>query len=168
MVAFPEFNREFSGPPLHDDSGHEMPCHGDDHGLLRLGLRLTGAGLLIAALGLWAVPSHDADPAMMLIKLLFAVGLFWAGTLALHAARRPDTRPEVIIDRAAREMRVFTPSVDAVPQVAVHRLDDLRELSLRDGLLSARDSSGRLVVSFAVTGGKRNERALRKALAGTL
>lgn len=168
MVALPDFDLEFSGPPPGNDRGSEMPERRGDRGLLRLGLRLAGAGLIAAALGLWLVPSHDADPAMMLIKLLFSVGLFWAGALGLHAARRPDTRQEVRIDRAAREMRVLTPCVGGATHVAVHRLDDLLELSLRDGLLSARDTSGQLVVSFDVTGGVRDERTLRKALAGAL
>jgi len=167
MVALPDFDREFTGPPLRTCSVHENTEPADDRGLLRLVLGLTGAGLVAAALGIWVVPSHDADPAMMLVKLLFSVGLFWSGALGLHASRRRDTRPEVQVDRKAREMRVLTPGPGVGMQVAVHRLDDLQELSLRDGLLSARDTSGRLVVSLELGGG-RDERDLRKALAGVL
>ena len=71
------------------------------------------------------------------------------------------------IDRRARELRVVTPDPRGSHGVSVHRFDDLQELSLRDGLLSARDRSGDLVVSLEVTGGC-GERALRKALAGAL
>jgi len=168
MVALPDLGREFSGPPLSADSGAtDFTDRGGDRGLVRLGLRLAGAGLIAAAFGLWLLPSQAADPAMMLIRLLFSVGLFWCGALGLHAAHRPDTRPEVQIDRKSREMRVMTPRASGAPHIAVHRLDDLLELSLRDGLLSARDRSGHLVVSLDVAGG-RDERALRKALADAL
>jgi len=45
----------------------------------------------------------------------------------------------------------------------VHRFDALSELSLRDGLLSARDGAGRLIVSLEVSD-TRAERHLRQAL----
>lgn len=167
MVALPDFERRFSGPPLRSDTGSARPGPGGGRGLVRLGLRLAGVGLITAALGLWVLPSHAADPEMMLVRLLVSIGLFWAGTLGLHAARRPDTRPEVQIDRRAREMRVLSPVPGGAPDVAVLRLDDLLELSLRDGLLSARDRSGNLVVSLDVAHG-RGERALRKALCDAL
>lgn len=167
MVALPDFERRFSGPPLRSSTGCERPAPGDGRSFVRLGLRLAGVGFITAALGLWVLPSHAADPEMMLIRLLVSIGLFWVGMLGLHAARRPDMRPEVQIDRRAREMRVMSPVHGGAPDVAVHRLDDLLELSLRDGLLSARDRGGNLVVSLDVPHG-RGERALRKALSDAL
>lgn len=167
MVALPDFDREFSGPPLCSGGSPDAPLQTADRGIARIGLRLGGAGLIAAALGLWIVPSVAADPAMMLIKMLFSIALFGAGMLGLHAARRPGRHPEVQIDRRARELRVLTTDPRGSYDVTVHRFDDLQELSLRDGLLSARDRSGDLVVSLEVTGGC-GERALRKALSGTL
>lgn len=167
MVALPDFDREFSGPPLCSGGSPDAPSQATDLGIVRTGLRLAGVGTIAAAIGLWVLPSDGADPAMLLVKLLFSIGLFWVGMLGLHAARRPDRRPEVQIDRRARELRVLTPVSGGAHHVAVHQLDDLHELSLRDGLLSARDRSGQLIVSLDVAGGRRG-RALRKALAGAL
>lgn len=167
MVALPDFERQFSGPPLRGGDDGAEAGQGDARGLVRLGLRLAGAGLVLAVPGLWLLPSHTADPAMMLVKLLVSFALFGGGMLGLHAARRPDTRPEVQIDRRARELRVLTPVPGGTRRVAVHPLDELCELSLRDGLLSARDRSGHLVVSLDVAQG-RSERVLRKALADAL
>lgn len=163
MVAHSDFDCDLAGPPLRGgDPG--IPVRDGGRGLVRIVLRLAGAGLIAAALGLWVLPTHGADPAMMLIKLLFSIGLFWSGALCLHAARLPDRRPEVQVDRTARELRVLTRGHGGVHHVSVHPLDDLPELSLRDGLLSARDRSGRLVVSLHVAGRYR-ERLLREALA---
>lgn len=163
MVALPDFDREFSGPPLLGDEA-DTALTGHDNGLAGLALRLAGGGLIVAALGLWVVPSHTGDAAMMLVKLLFSVVLFWAGMLALHAARGPDRRPDIEIDARARELRLRLPQRDGTTTAEVHRFDDLHELSLRDGLLSARDRTGCLVVSIEVAG-RRGERALQQALA---
>lgn len=167
MVALPDFDREFSGPPLRSDAGTDLRCKVADRGIARMGARFFGVGLIAAAFGLWVFPSNGADPAMMLIKLLFSIALFGAGMLGLYAARCPDRRPEVQIDPRARELRVLTPDHRGSHEVEILRFDDLQELSLRDELLSARDMAGRLVVSIEVSRGG-DERALRTALAGAL
>lgn len=164
MVALPDFESGFSASPRSADALSAWPVQ--RVGLARLGLRLAGAGLVAAAVGLWVLPSHAADPAMMLVKLLVSITLFCAGSLGLLATRGWPARQEVQIDHAARELRVLTRGANGTRQVAAHRLDDLLELSLRDGLLSARDRSGRLVVSLDVAEG-RDERALREALLRT-
>lgn len=167
MVALPDFEREFSGPPLRSGSYADVTSQTADHGVVGGCARISGAGLIAAAFGLWLFPSDGADPAMLLIKLLFSFVLFGFGILGLHAARQPDRRPEVQIDPRARELRVLTQNLGGSHDVVIHRFDDLQELSLRDGLLSARDVAGRLVVSLDVANGG-NERALRKALARAL
>ncbi|PKQ11115.1 MAG: hypothetical protein CVT70_15760 [Alphaproteobacteria bacterium HGW-Alphaproteobacteria-1] len=163
MVALPDYEREFPVPPYSDSADASAT---DDAGpaLLRGLMRLLGGALIGAALGLWLLPSVVADPAMMLMKLLFSLGLFWAGLLALHNARRPDTRPVIQIDRRNAQLRILHPGRNGVPaRCVVHRFDALSELSLRDGLLSARDGAGRLIVSLEVSD-TRAERHLRQAL----
>lgn len=107
MFALPDFDREFSGSPLCSTGSPDDPSQAADGGIARIGLRLGGVGLIAAAFGLWTLPSDGADPAMMLIKLLFSLALFGAGMLGLHAARRPERHPEVQIDRRARIARAY-------------------------------------------------------------
>jgi len=167
MVSLPDFEREFSAPPLCSGGSPDVPAQAADRDIVRMGLRLAAAGLIAAAFGLWIMPPGAADPVLMLIKMLFSIILFGAGVLGLHAARRPDRHTGVQIDRKARELRVVTADSDGSHDVVIHRFDDLQELSLRDGLLSARNRSGDLVVSLDIAGG-RGERAMRKALADAL
>jgi hypothetical protein len=163
MVALPDYEREFLVPPYSDTA--DAPA-ADDAGpaLLRGLLRLLGGAFIGASLGLWLLPSVAADPAMMLIKLLFSLCLLWAGLLALHNARRPDARPVVQIDRRNDQIRILHPALDGSPaRCVVHPFDALSDLSLRDGLLSARDRAGRLILSLEVSDA-RMERHLREAL----
>lgn len=167
MTALPDFDRDFSGPPQRGgDDGGSPPTEGAG-GILRMGLSLAGAALVVAAFGIWLLPTQAADPAMMLVKLLISVSLFVAGALFLNAARHSHSMPEIEIDRKTRELRVLTPTGKSTRHVAVHPLDDLFELSFRDGLLNARDRSGQLVVSINVTEA-RDERNLHKALTEAL
>lgn len=163
MVALPDFEREFAAPPL-TATAEESGATGTALDPGRLFLRLAGTVLVLASLGLWLLPSVASDPAMMLVKLLFCFALFWAGLLAFHAARLSDPRPEVQIDRKGGQLRILHPAQGRSPaRCIVHRLDDLAELSLRDGLLSARDRGGRLVVALEIAG-DRSARNLQKAL----
>lgn len=163
MVALPDYEREFSTPPLPDD-GHESVTKEDQLSLRRGALAVLGVSLAAAAPGLWVLPTVAADPAMMLVKLVFALGLFWGGLLCLHAARRTDPRPEVQIDRHKGLLHMIHPAQGRAPErTVVHRIDDLQELSLRDGLFRARDCSGQILFSFELAN-RRTERDLRRAL----
>lgn len=163
MVALPDLDREFDAPPLRatvEGAGTDYP----DDSLLRAALGILGMALVAASAGLWIMPSVVADPAMMLVKLLFSTTLFWSGLLCLQAARRLDARPEVAIDRGNGQLRVSHPGHGGRPaRLTLHRLDDVAELSLRDGLLNARDRSGQIIVSLEMAD-RRAERDLRDAL----
>lgn len=163
MVALPDFEREFSAPPFSDPV--DSPDVKDAGAMLAGGLlRLFSGASIGAALGLWLLPSVAGDPALMLLKLLFSLGLLWAGLLALHATRLPDPRPVVQVDRRNAQLRILQPAGHGAPgRCAVHKLAELSELSLRDGLLSARDQSGQLIVSLEISD-KQAARALREAL----
>ncbi|MBE0452101.1 hypothetical protein [Roseovarius autotrophicus] len=163
MVSFADYERAFTTPPQPGDADPVAPAEAGS-GLLRTALLLVGAGLVLAAFGVWVLPSGAADPAMMLIRLVFSLGLFGGGMLCIHAGRMPDTRPEVQIDGRRGEIRVIHGKTASAPaHSVVHRIDDLKELSLRDGLFSARDGAGRLIVSLELVDA-RTEADLRKAL----
>lgn len=163
MVALPDFDRKFDSPPLRADSAAKVPQEAG-RALIRMVLRILGVAIATASIGLWVLPSAVADPAMLMFKLLFSLILFWCGMLCLHTARRPDPRPEVQIDRRSGQLRVIHPKTGRTPgQLDIHRLDDLVELSLRDGLLTARDRAGLILVSCELAD-RRSERALREAL----
>ncbi len=86
MVAHSDFDRALAGLPLRG-GGSGVPARDGDRGLVPIMLRLAGVGLIAAALGLWLLPAHGADPAMMLVKLLVSIFLFSSGVLGLYAAR---------------------------------------------------------------------------------
>ena len=60
MVALPDFDREFSGPPLCSGGSPDAPSQTADRGIARIAIRLGGAGLIAAAFGLWMLPSDTA------------------------------------------------------------------------------------------------------------
>jgi hypothetical protein len=137
-------------------------------GIARIVLRIAGAGLVVAAPGLWLLPAPPGDPVMLLLRLLVSLGLLGSGALCLgFAARGAAARPSMRIAPDTRVLHVPRRDPDGAWQMVAHRLDDLHEVSLRDGLLSARDRRGRVVLSVDVPG-PREERALRAALSRAL
>jgi len=122
----------------------------------------VAGGLLLAALGLWAFPAEDS--AVRLVKLGASLGFFGAGAVLLRAALVRPERERVEIDTRRREIRTY--DVGVCGQVILtgrHRLDDMTDITLRDGTFCARDRAGRVTVSAPVRG-RAKARALRRAL----
>ncbi|MGX0876065.1 hypothetical protein ACSSV4_000740 [Roseovarius sp. MBR-154] len=165
MVALPDIEREFTQAP----HSYQEPVDLPEHRMIRIEMStllraLCGVALLGAAFGVWVVHTGAGDPAMMLIKLVFSLALFWAGTLCLSVFVADTDLPEVEIDSRARTLRVIRPQPGGrTARVSVHDFDDLAELSLRDRMLTARDAHGRQIVSLELHD-TRSERVLRKAL----
>ena len=121
-----------------------------------------GAACVMAAMGLWAIPSEDA--AMQLMKLPVSAALFFGGLILFRGLREAEDQPEVQIDTARRQLRVFEYDRHGRAVLsACHDIDDLQDLSLSGQTLSARDANGNLVVSMPVPS-RAAESRLRKLL----
>jgi hypothetical protein len=76
----------------HLQSGHRSGHPSGDAGrlggfVLRFALMLVGASMVLAAFGLWLVPTTQADPGMMLMKLGVSLFLLLAGLCLLVIGR---------------------------------------------------------------------------------
>lgn len=123
----------------------------------------AGLGLMLAAAGIWAFPS--VDHAERLIRLGASLGLFGIGAVVLGTLSARTTRGRAEIDTRSREIHTY--DIDSRGRVFLtgrHGLDQMSEISLRDGTFTARDGEGRVVVSVPVAGRAR-ARAIRQALA---
>jgi len=124
----------------------------------RSGRVLLGSALLISVVGLWVIPVEDGDSAMRLIKLLISVVLGALGAMFIGSASDNDALPEIQIDPGRGELRVVRNG-----EVKAHRLDELTDVVLKDDLMTARSSTGELVLSLPISD-HNTKRALRAAL----
>lgn len=165
MVALPDYAREFTQKPISFQDGVEFPDRDDSPSVVLLALRvLVGTALVAASLGLWIMPSGLGDPGMMLMKLLISLAFFWTGVLCFVPRPVRDDRPRIELDARARTLRViYSDRAGGKGRVIEHDIDAMAELSLRDGLLTARDGDGRQIVALKVQNA-RTERMLQSAL----
>ena len=165
MVALPDLPRDFKHAPhsFHDNTAmSEKKAKKKD--FRRAAKGFLGSVLLLSSAGIWLVSTGANDAALMLIKLAFSLSLFCVGAMCFSTLDPEGLAPEVQIDTTRRQLRVIETGLDGrTRRVAVHALDDLAELSLRDHVLTACDFSGRQVVALPVND-RATERALRRAL----
>ncbi len=131
--------------------------------LRRAVLRCAAAASVAAAVGLWLVPAIQGDALMQLFKLAFSALLAMGGIAVLTRTRRPDGQ-EVHIDTCGRRLTI----IHRAPQGHVrsercHHVDSLKEIVLRDDMLTARDTHGAALFALPVT-----DPAIRAALMGML
>lgn len=86
--------------------------------------RLSGAALMLAAVGLWLAPGASWESDLMLFKLLLCVCAVLAGLGFLQAGSR-QTAPHVQVDPIRRQVRLMRPGKDG-------RLSVLRQSSFAD------------------------------------
>ncbi|MDT8328514.1 MAG: hypothetical protein RQ750_14210 [Roseovarius sp.] len=165
MVALPDLAREFTQAPHSFDETSASPEGKTQQSMQRRAAKgFIGSVLLLSSAGIWLVSTGGNDAAMMLIKLVFSMTLFCVGAMCFSTLEQEDLAPEVQIDTKRRQLRLIEVGTDGRTQrVAVHDLDDLTELSLRDRVLTARDATGRQIVALPVNN-RVTERALRRAL----
>ena len=119
--------RALEGEPVRVADGGRM--------VMRGALRLLGACLALAAVGLWFAPGTTTDGDIVLFKLVLSLAGVIAGLGLLQASLTPR-RPEVEIDPIRREIRVVRRQPGAAPHV-------LQACSFRD--LSSADFDGSVV-----------------------
>lgn len=102
-----------------------------------------GAAFLMASVGLWVFQAGAGDGAMQLIKLLISGVLLIIGLFCVSGLDERSDVPEIHIDPMNRQLRIVKVDSEGVARIcATHAFDDLAEIALRDGLLTARDHEG--------------------------
>lgn len=165
MVALPDLAHEARHGATSDDRTRVLGAAPVRESGPRRAVRIfAGSTLVLAALGTWIMPQGAQDAAMMLIRLGFSSTMLLSGVMLLLPPRGPVDAPEIHFDPVTRQVRIVQPDTEAgQTRIAVHALDDLEEVTLRDGVLRARDASGRIVLALHVADAA-TERAMRQAL----
>jgi hypothetical protein len=110
----------------------------------------AGTALLLAALGMWAVPAGDA--AMQLIKLFVSLAMLGFGLVLMSALDTEDDLPEVHVDPVNRQLRVVSTDDCGVLRLkGVYGLDNLSKVSLDGNALTAFDAEGDQVLSIPLS-----------------
>ncbi|MBU2982562.1 hypothetical protein KO498_12150 [Lentibacter algarum] len=123
----------------------------------------AGAVLLLAALGLWAMPGAVWDNGLMLFKLMITIALMASGFAMIAPVRRRI--PEVNLDPRSERLEVVVRNeFGRVVRSQVYEYKDLSEIDVRGGVFIARDHQGRSVVELPLGKRAREMDSLRSAL----
>lgn len=165
MVALPVYEREFTRAPFdYHDSSAMLSTENTATDLGRALRLICGSALICSSFGLWLVSAGAQDGAMMMIKLLFSVTLLFGGLMCVNRRRVDQVAPEIQVDVMNRRLHVIAPvSGSRAVRVAIHDLDSLSELAMRDRVLTARDASGHQIVAMKIED-RATARALRRVL----
>ena len=110
----------------------------------------VGTALLLAALGMWAVPAGDA--AMQLIKLFVSLFMLGFGLVLMSSLDTEETLPEIHVDPVNRQLRVISTDDCGVLRLnGVYGLDSLSRVSLEGNALTAYDADGAQVLSIPLS-----------------
>ena len=141
MVASPDIPYSYTQDRLVRD---RKPARHAVTRALKMGF---GTALLLAALGMWAVPAGDA--AMQLIKLFVSLAMLGGGLLLMSALDAGNHLPEVHLDTVNRQLRVVATDTYGAPRLkGVYGLDNLTKVSLEGNALTAFDEAGDQVLSI--------------------
>ncbi|HAV07959.1 MAG TPA: hypothetical protein DEF12_15975 [Rhodobacteraceae bacterium] len=113
--------------------------------LSRRFLRVMAVSLAISSIGIWFVTASDEGLGLM----KFAVSVFFFSLAAVFWVSAADkAADEFHIDCSAREIRHVLRGVDGIARLqSRYKFADIAEVRLEDGILLARDKSGRIVLN---------------------
>ena len=117
--------------------------------LARSAQRIAGAGLVLAALGLWVAPGASWDGDLALIKLGLSLMIGFAGLTILHAGRAQPT-VEIEIDTVRREVRLVRGKGKTRTLVSRTRIRDLGQAELHGNMMRLWADDGALVAEVAM------------------
>ncbi|WP_438990128.1 hypothetical protein [Lentibacter sp.] len=130
---------------------------------LRLFHVFAGAVLLVAAVGLWAVPGSTWNQSAQLMKLFLTISAALTGLALIAPMRR--SYPEVTLDPRAERLDVIERNdFGRISKKTTYSYDQLSEVDVRDGVFIARDHHGRRVVELPLGAEVEALDALRAAL----
>jgi hypothetical protein len=154
MVALPDNLNSYTQDRLERD---RKPARCAVMRAIKMG---AGTALLLAALGIWAVPAGDA--AMQLIKLFVSLVMLGLGLGMMSSLDTEETLSEVHVDPVNRQLRVIsTDDCGGRRLKEVYGLDNLSNVSLEGDTLTAFDAAGEQVLSIPVSDAE-TEQALRE------
>lgn len=141
MVAFPDNPNSFVKGRIERDR-KPAGC------ALKRAMKMAfGTALLLAAIGMWAVPAGDA--AMQMIKLFVSLVMLGLGLILMSSLDQSEDLPEVHLDTLNRQLRlVNTDSCGKLRLSAVYDLDTLSGVSFEGNALRACDATGDEVVTI--------------------
>lgn len=133
MTATSEFMPTQHAAHSNDAFGiQSAPAHALDGS--RLVVRATqafiGAVLMLAAVGLWAMPGADWSGDLLLIKLVLSLMMVLGGIAMLHTPKA-STSPEVEIDTIRREVRVIRRNSGGDHVLSAHKFAELDRAELQ-------------------------------------
>lgn len=141
MVALPDNQNSYTQDRLARD---ETPAR---CAVMRALKMSAGTALLLAALGMWAVPAGDA--AMQLIKLFVSLAMLGFGLVLMSALDTEDDLPDVYVDPVNRQLRVVSKDdCGGLRLKGIYGLDSLSSVSLDGNALTAFDADGERVLSI--------------------
>ncbi len=112
--------------------------------------RVAAVGALAAAAGLWLVPVVPGDALMQVFKLAFSALLAMGGVAGVTRSRGQHG-PEVQIDTHGRRLTVIERDATGhVRSECSYAVDGLKEIVLRDNMLTARDAQGSTLIALPV------------------
>ncbi|MCZ0810686.1 hypothetical protein N5A93_00430 [Roseovarius sp. EGI FJ00037] len=159
MVSLPDYERDLKRGIAAPDEAKRRGAR-----VHRALFMCLGAALMMAAVGIWMVPAGPGDESMLIVKLLISAVMLVVGLMLMSGLNEAAPAPEIQIDRAGGELRLMEYGPDGAPRLAArHELSALREVSLFNGVFSAKDARGCELISLPVTD-SRTRAALRAAL----
>lgn len=108
----------------------------------------AGVVLLLAAAGMWLVPSAEGDGAMQIMKMGVTILFAGAGAMLLSHARQ-NLLPEVLLDPVRGRLVVSLCDARGVARERIeYSYDELSDVDFRGRMLIATDHHGRNVIEL--------------------
>lgn len=127
----------------------------------RLARRVTGAGLILAAAGLWLAPGSSWAADILLIKLVLSLVAGGVGLALVQTGGAPDA-PEVEIDLVRRRIRVVHRARGQDMTLQDCSFSELGRVEKIRNTLTLWDNSGNLLAEIAPA----DQRVLRALVSG--
>jgi len=147
-----------------DQAAALQPVRSVDGGrmMMRLGMRLIGAALVLAALGVWFAPGATWESDVLLFKLVLSVCGGLAGLGLLQASGKPE-QPQIEIDTIRRELRLMRPGLIGRRAVLRRcRFDDLGKVEKKGAHLRLWDECNALLAEVTLS----DHKMMRSLVAG--
>ena len=145
----------------HDVSIEPVRMTGGARMLVRLGQRLLGASLAMAAVGLWLAPGASWESDIMLFKLILSLTAILAGFGLMTASVRPAA-PEIQIDTIRREVRLVRRDKGQEVLLQSSSFADLAHAEFDGTNVQLWDAEGQFLAEVALT----DRKALNSLIAG--
>ncbi|MEO1379513.1 MAG: hypothetical protein AAFU69_04060, partial [Pseudomonadota bacterium] len=162
MMALTDFSHGQKVEQNAQETSHDIHDEVSNDGARRFIAVTAATALLIAACGLWFIPSVDS--ATQLIKAFVSLSMIAAGMYLLHGISARSIDPQIAVDPVKRELRVYEyDRRGRATMKAKHCLDELQDVKISEHQVTATNAHGVLILDMPIES-PETEKALRKAL----